>query len=187
VRDAMARLLDRAKAADPEILAGLVTTCRYCGLLDASAAAHTRAVGLEPHIKTSVPHTWFLLRDYSRVAAVKFAEYPYLVALAMMELGRGQEALTQLRETGAQTRVPGYVVAAQTLIEGKNAESIAALQRVLASGFSDPEGLFYAARHLAHLGEADVALSVLERVVNNGFFCYPAMTSDPWLAGLKKR
>src|SRR5262249_23222069 len=38
-RDAMVRLTERARAADPDLLAGLVTACRYCGLLDASLAA----------------------------------------------------------------------------------------------------------------------------------------------------
>ena len=42
--DAMVRLLTRARSrrADPELLAGLVTTCRYCGLLDESIAAYHR-------------------------------------------------------------------------------------------------------------------------------------------------
>jgi hypothetical protein len=39
----MVRLVSRARAADPELMAGLVTTCRYCGLLEASVAAHARA------------------------------------------------------------------------------------------------------------------------------------------------
>jgi tetratricopeptide (TPR) repeat protein len=46
--DAMARLLECAKSADPELFAGLVSTCRYCGLLDASAAADDKAKRLEP-------------------------------------------------------------------------------------------------------------------------------------------
>jgi hypothetical protein len=47
-QDAMIRLIERAHAADPELLAGLVSACRYCGLLDASFAAHDRARELEP-------------------------------------------------------------------------------------------------------------------------------------------
>ena len=35
--DAMVRLVSRARSADPELCAGLVSTCRYCGLLEASA------------------------------------------------------------------------------------------------------------------------------------------------------
>ena len=73
-RDAMARLAARAQTADPELLAGLVSACRYCGLLDASVAAHARAVELEPKIKTSVPHTWFLQADHARVATIGVAD-----------------------------------------------------------------------------------------------------------------
>jgi len=188
-RDAMARLLGYAKTADPEILAGLVTTCRYCGLLEASVAAHARAVALDPHIKTSVPHTWFVQADYTRVATLKFSEYPYITALAYQALGRGAEALTALREVeqSSRSRVPGFVIAGRTLLEGHTAESIAAINRIIASGFSDPEALYYAARHLAHLGETDAALALLERVVQGGFFAYPAMAGDRWLDLLRKK
>ena len=45
---AMVRLLLRAKVArnDPELFAGLVHVCRYCGLLEASVAAHEQACKL---------------------------------------------------------------------------------------------------------------------------------------------
>ena len=188
-RDAMARLLGHAKSADPELLAGLVTTCRYCGLLDASVNAHTRAVALEPRIKTSVPHTWFLQNDYARLATLTTNEYPYILALWMQAQGRGADALAAHRDVdqGAKSRVPAFVVAARTLLEGNTAESVATINRIVASGFTDPEALFYAGRHLAHLGESDAALAVLERVVKGGFFSYPVLAADPWLAGLRKK
>src|SRR5262249_33080480 len=92
-RDAMTRLVERAQSADPELLAGLVTTCRYCGLLEASVAAHERAVDLEPKLRTSVGHTWFFQRDHARVATLKVTEFPYIVPLSLAELGRKAEAL----------------------------------------------------------------------------------------------
>src|SRR6201995_3909561 len=56
---AVVRLLTRARGAtDPEIFAALISPLRYCGLLEASAAAHQRAVALESKIRTSVVHTW---------------------------------------------------------------------------------------------------------------------------------
>src|SRR5215471_637730 len=92
--DAMSRLVERAAhAADPELLAGLVSACRYGGLLEASAAAHARAVELEPKIRTSVAHTWFMQSDHERVATLKLPELPYLVALSLAELGRGAKAI----------------------------------------------------------------------------------------------
>lgn len=185
---AMERLLGRVRTADSEIFAGLVSACRYCGLLDASIAADARARRLEPRIRTSVVHTFFLHGDHARVAAAKLDEFPYVGALSLAEIGRGGEAVDVLKamETKTRTRLREFMIAARTLIEGKHAESIAAVNRLLATDFSDPEGLFYLTRHLAHLKEADAALGVFRRVVCGGFFCYPAMAHDTWLDPLRQ-
>lgn len=188
--DAMARLLPRAKdAADPELFAGLVSPLRYSGLLEASFAAHRRAVALDPKIKTSVPHTWYLQADYSRLATLRVDEAPYIVAIALAELGRGAEALPPLRalEEKVKTRIGDFAAAARLMIEKDPAGSAAAAGRVVASEFSDPEGLFYLARHLARLNEPEAALNLLERVVAGGFCCYPAMAQDSWLDGMRGR
>ena len=55
------------------------------------------------------------------------------------------------------------------------------------SEFSDPEGLLYLTRHLAHLNQVDAALQLFERVVEGGHYCYPALSSDPWLDPVRKR
>lgn len=187
--DAMVRLTERAHTAAPELLAGLVSACRYCGLLDASVAAHARAVDLEPKIRTSVGHTWFLQADYARVATVKAVEFPYIVAISLAELGRAREALSTLREVEPKipTRLLDFILAARTLLEGHPGESIAAVKRVMSSDFRDPEGLFYLSRHLARLNETGAALDLFERVVAGGFFCFPAMARDPWLDSLRKK
>jgi TolB-like protein len=67
-RDALRRLAARAvtNSSDPDVFAGLVLVCRYCGLLEASVAAHERARRLDPQIKTSVRHTYWLLGDNDR-------------------------------------------------------------------------------------------------------------------------
>jgi DNA-binding winged helix-turn-helix (wHTH) protein/tetratricopeptide (TPR) repeat protein len=187
--DAMVRLLERARTADPELFAGLVTACRYVGLLDVSHAAHLRAVQLDPKIRTSAAHTWFLQRDYQRTANAKIAEFPYIVSLAFAELGRGEAVLPALRDLEARnpTRLRDFAAAARTLLEGDKKESVAAIQRVVDSGFGDPEALFYLTRHLSHLGETARALELFQRVVAGGFFCYPAMAKDPWLDPLRKK
>jgi eukaryotic-like serine/threonine-protein kinase len=184
--DAMTRLLARP-GADPDVLSGLVMACRYCGLLDASAAAHTRALSLEPKIRTSVPHTWFLQRDYARVAEIPIAGNPYIVSLSMAELGRGAEAIPTLRELEPKVpaRIRDFMVATRTWLEGNGKESIAAIGRIAASDFSDPEGLFLLARLLARLGERDAAIAMLERAVSGGFFCLPSLERDPWLDPLR--
>jgi tetratricopeptide (TPR) repeat protein len=182
--DAMTRLLPRVHdAADPEIFAALVSPLRYCGLLEASVTAYEHAVALEPMIRTSVVHTWFLQRDYQRVASTRLEDNPYIVALSLAEVGRGNDAIPVLRtlEEKIKTRMRDFMTAARTLIEGDAAESIAAVGRIISSGFSDPEALLYLARHLAHLDQADESLELLERVIAGGHSCYPALSGDPWL------
>ena len=188
--DAMARLLPRAQsAADPEILAALISPLRYCGLLEASVAAYTRAVALEPTIRTSIVHTWFLQRDHKRVASTKLEENPYIVALSLAEVGRGNEAVGALRtlEEKIKTRMRDFMIAARTMIEGDAASSISAVGRIVDSAFSDPEGLLYLTRHFAHLNQVIAALELFERVIGGGIFCYPAMSSDPWLDPIRER
>jgi DNA-binding winged helix-turn-helix (wHTH) protein/tetratricopeptide (TPR) repeat protein len=184
-KDAMARLIVRAQTADPELLAALVTTCRYCGLLDASVAANGRAVALEPRIRTSVPHTWYLQGDYERVTTIKPSEFPYIVPLSMAELGRGPEAITALCELEQRipTKVRHFISAARALLEGKRDESIAEMK---AADIRDPEAFHYAARHLSHLTDTEGAIAMLERSVAGGFFCYPSMARDPWFDPLRK-
>jgi DNA-binding winged helix-turn-helix (wHTH) protein/tetratricopeptide (TPR) repeat protein len=188
-RDAIARLLGQAHRPDAEIFAGLVSTCRYCGLLDASVAADVRAHDLDASIASSVPHTWFLQRDYRRLADVRMHEFPYIVALALDALGRTEEATAGLRELEKTTwtRLRDFMIAARTLLEGDGVESLAAINRILESNFRDPEGLFYLCRHLAHLDETGLAIDLFERVVEGGYVCVPAVASDPWLDSLRKR
>lgn len=182
--DAMARLLEQARnSTDPEVFAALVSPLRYCGLLEESTAAHARALALEPKVRTSVPHTWFLQRDYERLAGLRLEDAPYIVAIALGELGRNEQAIAVLRalEEKTKTRIRDFMAAARTMLEGDQAESVAAVGRVTASDFGDPEGLFYLARHLSKLGQAEPALDLLERVVGGGYACYPVFAGDPWL------
>jgi eukaryotic-like serine/threonine-protein kinase len=186
---ALERLLGRARSADSEIFAGLVSACRYCGLLDASIAADARARRLEPRIRTSVIHTCFLRGDHARVVAAKLDEVPYVGALSLDALGRRAEAIAAMKELEqkTRTRLREFMIAARTLLEGNHSESLAAVNRVLASDFGDPEGLFYLTRHLARLKEVDPALAVFRRVVSGGYSCYPVMAHDDWLDPLRKR
>jgi DNA-binding winged helix-turn-helix (wHTH) protein len=184
---AMARLLERAKSADPELFAGLVSACRYCGLLDASVAADVKARSLEPRIRTSIAHTWFQMGDYKQVATRPIDETFYVVPMAYASTGRIAEAIAALTELEqkAPARARDFSIAARALLEGRMADSLAAIHRIAATDFRDPEGLFYLVRHLAHLKAKDAAVQLFQRVVRGGFWCYPAMARDPWLNSIR--
>ena len=119
----------------------------------------------------------------------KWKTFPYIVPLALEELGRKEEAPPDFCENWkirTKTRIREFIVAGRALLEGDREESIAAVNRILASNFQDPEGLFYLSRHLAYLGEVGPALELFRRVVKGGYYCYPAMATDPWLDSLRK-
>lgn len=189
---AMLRLVRRAHdhTGDPELFAGLVQACRYCGLLEPSIAAFEHARRLDPHIRTSVAHAYLAVGDYERVITTNVEDPPVLNAYALAALGRTAEAVTLLREVDTHT-LPKlyrlYVHGMLCLFEGKWTEALDSV-RVLAGGsMRDPCGRYYAARSLAYLGDQEMALECLKRSVSGGFFCFPWLTRDSWIDGLRHR
>jgi hypothetical protein len=155
-------------------------------------AAHEHARRLDSRVATSVIHTFFQQRDFARVLACGDKGAPYLEAFALAELGRVDEALTLLRTVGQQAppRMRDFMDASIALVSGQTRLDAAAV-RELESGFLhqvfDPEGLYYASRHLARMGEPEIALREFDRAVEGGYACYPAFESDPWFASLRGR
>ncbi len=183
----MTRLLKRAqaRAADPELFAGLVHACRYCGLLDASRAADEQARRVDKLISTSVVHTYFMLGDYQQ-AHEMFADDPITDALTLMMLGRDQEAVGKLQKAEDMEAVwRRWCDALRLLVEGHRAQGLAAAQTILPPGYRDPETLYYVARLFAHFGDPGTALALLARAVEEGFFCFSALARDPWLDTLR--
>ena len=70
---ALVRLLGEATrhGNDPELFAGLVHACRYCGLYEESIAAHAEARRLDPNVPTSVEQTLLMIGDIDRLLAVE--------------------------------------------------------------------------------------------------------------------
>ena len=187
--DATRRLVERAKVggADPELFAGLVHACRYCGLLEASVAAHEHAKRLDPKIPTSVVHTYLLLGRPDRALMPGITSDPFIKGLALMALGRHKEAIAETHERGQIQHLRRFLVALGGAAAGDREKSLAAINEILESSFRDPEGWFYLARLLAYQGELDQAVSVFARAVDGGFYCFPAMTRDPWLDPVRAR
>src|SRR6185503_11033535 len=188
-KDGLVRLLMAARTndRDPELWAGLVHACRYCGLLHASIAAHERARQLDPTIATSVRHTYWLLGDANRSLQAAGRVYFYFEAMVLATIGRTDDALVGLREMERTQRpelMENFIGSLRCLLEGKRAESLAASEYCV-QHFPDPEAVFYMARQIARLGESTRALEVLNLVVDRGFLLSSAMSNDPWLAPLR--
>jgi tetratricopeptide (TPR) repeat protein len=191
-KDAMVRLLGRARTrtADPELFAGLVVACRFCGLLDASLAADRRAHRLDPMIRTSVPYTLWMLGEHEEAMRRDDEEPSWIRLHALPLVGRGAEAVEIARaiekqEIPATTRA--MVVMMRAAIERRAEEAAQAARLVFASNFHDPEGLLHGARALAWAGDADLAIEMLRRSTD-GRLCAPlVLRRDPWLEPLRGR
>jgi serine/threonine protein kinase len=185
--EAMVRLLRRAKdrPADPELYAGLVHACRYCGLMAASLAAGEQAKRLDPRIRTSGAHTHFMLGEYEKVLDYESESIPYMRNLALVMLGRVPEALASLQgiDVTAAGRLGIFIKGLRGTIERRGEETLSDLRTI--SDMPDPEGRYYVARAFAYLGSLDDALPLLAGAVEDGFFCLAALTRDPWLDPLR--
>jgi tetratricopeptide (TPR) repeat protein len=186
-RDAMLRLLKRAETrlGDPELFAGLVQACRYCGLLKASVLAYEEARRLDPDIRTSVNHSYLMLRDYSRAIETNIEDPPTINGLALALMGRNKEAAEFLSKLEHLSLTPVhrlFIVATRSLIEGRRDACAEATDKLLAAWRPrDPCAIFYLGRHLAFLGRRESAIDSIEQAVEGGFFPYRFLTLDPWL------
>jgi hypothetical protein len=141
-------------------------------------------------ILTSVMHTYFMLGDYEQALETSASDYGYGTALALVMLGRVEEAvsLLQQRELAKPWRLGKlYLTSLRTLLEGKREESVAVSEELMQATFRDPEGMYYLARQFAYLRLEAQALEMLSRAIGNGFFCHQAMVRDSWLDALRGR
>jgi serine/threonine protein kinase len=178
----MERLLKRAasRRGDTGVLAGLVTTCRYAGLLDASMAAHQRAAAIDPARGTSISWTHFMKGDYELAIKTDTGSPPFCALLA--QLITKQVSTDLIRQAELQAWSPGSRLAMgayRAVFNREVAEGVAFLEELGASGFDDPEGWYLYAFALAGAEAHTPALTFLARAVNGGYGCYEGLTGRP--------
>ena len=190
-KQAMLRLLERAKvtSADANLFAGLVPACRYCGLMDASLAAHNRARQIDPSISTAVMFTLVYAGRYEE--AVERAEEALdlgVKAECLIRLGRRAEAIAVIDQAAgtAGPAAPWFVLLRALADPDADRAAVAAQVTwpLVQRGF-DPEGHHLWALYMAQLGDQAAALAMLTRAVEGGYACFPAMAQDPWLDPLR--
>jgi DNA-binding winged helix-turn-helix (wHTH) protein len=187
--DAMVRLAGRIKRLgdDPETMAGLVQVLRCCGLLQHSVAAHHRAVQLDPTVRTSVAHTYFLQGDYPNVFTSYMSHGYYLDAAAWAGMGQTEHAVSLLNTRLPQPDLSPFMSSMMSsllaALEGQP-QDVAALAESAAIA-ADPEGLFYFARHAGMLRDSAGAIGLIHRARLGGFCCSHALTHDGAFASMR--
>jgi DNA-binding winged helix-turn-helix (wHTH) protein/tetratricopeptide (TPR) repeat protein len=191
---AMVRLLGHAETHphDPELFAGLVQSCRFCGLLEESVRAHQRARRLDSKAVTSVAHTFFLMGDYARALESYDATAGYYLDAAILALtGREAEAARLLSGRNCSGVRAGWMrTLIASLVASLNKDrptSAELVRRALAQPARDPEVKFYLARHLARDATPSEALQVIQGLIQEGFFCSTSLQRDPWLQPLSRQ
>jgi TolB-like protein len=186
---AMERLLGRvARVPDPDLYSGLVAACRFCGLTDASIAAHNEARRLNPKIHTSVAYTYWVLGDVDRAAEEDSQEIPFLQIFADTAQGRQEEVRKTERILDARLieGVERDIFRTQrAAMEGNAEECLEAARRIQNSPFEDPEGLSFVARALVSVGALDEGLDLYESILDHGYNSLHHFGWDPVIASLE--
>jgi TolB-like protein len=187
---AMVRLLREAdrNGNDPELFAGLVHACRYCGLYGHSVAAHEEARRLDPNISTSVEQTLLMTGDIDRVLSIERrpdagSGDEVIRAVGLGLAGRLEEARRTILEMREAPGIPAFQPWIEYLtawVERRPADmriKIAALRsfRIM----DDPEAIFQEGWLLCDVGEHERGLDYLRRAVDKGYFVAPTLAGRP--------
>ena len=187
-QQAMVRLLQvlSRNESNPDLFGGLVHACRYCGLLTASLAAHQMAIRLDRTAATSVAHTWFALGDYEQ--ALHWYDRKtglYLDAAALASTGQLADASALLWSRRERFAVqPGLMHSLQFYVDADPARGIDALYSDL-SQWHDPEICFYLSRQASAFGDTGLALQLLRKAVDCGYWNSVPLLRDPWFQPLQ--
>jgi TolB-like protein len=192
---ALTRLLRRlqVRQTEPEIYAGLVQVCRYCGLLDASVAAHESAIALDPGIRTSIGLTRLARLEFDLALESAAREMDDAVrSFILLAMGRREEALHLARRSVApisrSDNTEPMRDAVRFYLEDRREEALVALHAATGvdplndtvwPNFPDGEDAVGIAQMYARLGRYDLALLGLRAGVENGYFCVSQFERDP--------
>jgi serine/threonine-protein kinase len=193
---AMVRLLGEAArhGNDPELFAGLVHACRYCGLYQQSIAAHVEARRLDPNVPTSFDQTLLMTGDIDRLLR---ADSPPIVAgaddgirvIALGLAGRREEARRTLDGMRRTSRIPIFEEWIDYLTAWLDRRPADMVIRMPALGGlkiqEDPEAIFQQGWLLCDVGEHDAGFADLERAVRKGYFVLPTLAERPQFDALR--
>jgi hypothetical protein len=192
----MVRLLGEAQrhGNDPELFAGLVHACRYCGLFEQSIAAHAEARRLDPNVPTGVEQTYLMAGDVERLLA---SETPRVVAgaddgIRVMGLGlarRLEEARAKLAGMRGQARIPAFESWIEFLaawIDRRRADMNLRHSRFAGLGIQDdPEAIFLEGWLLCDAGDPEAGLEYIQRAIARHYYAATTLSLSPQFDALR--
>jgi TolB-like protein len=193
---ALVRLLGEADrhGNDPELFAGLVHACRYCGLFEESIAAHFEARRLDPNVPTGVEQTLLMLGDIDRLLSL---EPPRLIAgaddgivvIGLGLAGRLDEAKRRLLAMRQASRIPIFEIWIEYLAAWLDRRAADMTGRMTALAplkiKDDPEAMFQLGWLLCDAGESGLGCDYLRRAVAKGYFVSPTLAGRPQFEQLR--
>jgi len=185
---AVVRLLREAArhGNDPELFAGLVHTCRYCGLYPEAIAAHAEARRIDPNISTSLQQTLLMTDDIERLLAIKAPvvgggdEGIRVMGLGLA--GRRDEARELLLAIRGTMPIPAFRYWADYLMAWLDRRrddmhlNISALSPLKIR--EDPEAIFLQGWLLCEVGAHEAGVEHVQRAVAKGYFAAPTLAQS---------
>ena len=183
---AVVRLLGEANrhGNDPELFAGLVHACRYCGLYDQSIAAHAEARRLDPNVPTSIEQTLLMTGDINRLFNVERTPIDPgadqgIRVIGLGLAGRRDEARRLLIDMRRTQRIPLFESWAAYLtawLDHRPADMPDLSMLGALKINEDPEAMFQEGWLLCDVGEYERGLRHLRRAVAKGYFVAPTLS-----------
>ena len=186
---AIVRLLGQATrhGNDPELFAGLVHACRYCGLFEESIAAHAEGRRLDPNVPTGIEQTLLMTGDLERLLAVDPAAIvagadDEIRVIGLGLLGDRDRARQTLARLGQAPRIPTFQTWTAYLaawLDRRTADMLAGHAALNALKImDDPEAIFQIGWLLCDAGELAHGLAFLRRAVDRGYFVAATLSNS---------
>ena len=193
---AIVRLVDQAirHGNDPELFAGLVHACRYCGLFDESIAAHAEARRLDPHIATSIDQTILMTGDIDRLLASSPSGLDEggddgIRVIALGLAGRLDESRAALARMADQPRIPLFRTWMDFLgawLDRRHDGMQLSFDRLSELAiFGDPEAIFQVGWLLCDAGDHARGLAQIEKALDRGYYVAPTLIRSPQFDALR--
>jgi eukaryotic-like serine/threonine-protein kinase len=170
---------------------------RYTGLLRESAAEAEKALALDSGNKQfrSGGRTYLYLGEVDRAdpflaldGRSPWSLYNWMEGCIILgDFKKAREYAKRCLKADPEGGLADYTRAALAVMDGSRSAAERIYENSSRSLVPDPEVIFNEAVHFAWIGDFPKALSLLDRAVNGGFFCYEAFESDPRMKDLRSR